>query len=265
MHLGMHYKTIMEKIISPLGRQLKYWRKRKLMSQLDLSCRSGVTTRHLSFIETGRSRPGKNVILRLAQSLRLPLREQNEMLKLAGLIPVWQETNLQSKTMEAFQGILEQMIEKHEPFPAYVLDRWWNLIMANPTAASFFSVHDDKAGPVNTIEVLIKPGPIREMLENRDDVLSAIAKRLKKQIDDCAGDKKLEELLRLVESDISHDIHHDDGDNPVVYTNFNIGGKRISTISTIAKFIDTKDVILNELRVELIYPADEQSRLFFEE
>src|SRR3954468_17585359 len=115
----------------PLGALLKDWRQRRRMSQLDLALEAGVSARHLSFLETGRSNPSREMVLRLAQELELPLGERNRMLLAAGFAPAYDERPLEAPELEPVRRAVAQVLTGIEPFPAAVIDRWWNLVASN--------------------------------------------------------------------------------------------------------------------------------------
>ena len=116
---------------APLGDQLRDWRTRRRMSQLDLALEAGVSARHLSFLETGRSRPSRDMVLRLCEELAVPLRDRNRLLLAAGFAPAYEERPLEAPEMEPVRRAVAQVLTGHEPFPAAVVDRWWNLVAAN--------------------------------------------------------------------------------------------------------------------------------------
>lgn len=252
------------------------------MSQLDLSLAAGVSTRHVSFVESGRSSPSREMVLRLAETLELPLRTRNDLLRLAGFAPAFPERGLEEPELATVRAIIEQMLNKHEPYPAFVLDRMWNIVRANPSAERLFasalapeasgasgasgvaeqgSVH---ATEVNAIEVFLGPGVFRDIVENWEEVAWVTLSRLRREA--AAGhDEELHALLARAESFLGDrkppanlDIHA-----PTVAPRLRFGDQVISTISTIASFTAARDVTLEELRVELIYPADDAAERFF--
>src|SRR5205807_8750319 len=116
---------------SPIGELLRGWRRRRNLSQLELSLSAAVSSRHVSFIETGRARPSREMVLHLAEELDVPLRERNTLLVAAGYAPVYQETPLEGDDMTAVRQTLQQLLAGHEPYPALVVDRHWNMVLAN--------------------------------------------------------------------------------------------------------------------------------------
>lgn len=120
------------------GRHMKQWRRQRGLSQLQLAVRADVSQRHLSFIETGRSRPRADVVHKLAEALEIPLRERNMMLEAAGLAPSYPEMPLSNDAVAPFRHAIQRMLEAHEPYPAYVINRWWELVDANEAGHRLF-------------------------------------------------------------------------------------------------------------------------------
>src|SRR4051794_28633996 len=127
----------MQAAIRPVGGHLREWRERRRLSQLDLALEAEISTRHLSFVETGRSTPSREMVLRLADQLEVPLRERNHLLLAAGYAPVYAESALDSPQLAAIRTALRQVLTGHQPYPALVVDRGWNLVEANASLALF--------------------------------------------------------------------------------------------------------------------------------
>ena len=132
---------------SPVGELLQHWRRQRRMSQLALSAEAGVTPRHVSFVESGRASPSRGMVLRLARALDVPLRERNQMLTAAGYAPLYRETGLDAEAMSRVRGALETLLAHHEPHPAVVMDRHWNIVLSNDAAAAMFDWLLDGADP----------------------------------------------------------------------------------------------------------------------
>ena len=146
--------------VVPLGTLLKDWRRRRRLSQLDLALEAGVSARHLSFVETGRSKPSREMVLHLAEQLDVPLRDRNHMLLAAGFAPAYEERAIDAPEMAPVREALDRVLAGHEPYPAVVVDRWWNLVAANRSIALF----TDQAAahllepPVNVLRLALHPG-----------------------------------------------------------------------------------------------------------
>ena len=135
------------------GRHMKLWRRQSGISQLELSVRAGLSQRHVSFIETGRSRPGEDVVHKVAEALEVPLRDRNLMLEAAGLAPGYPELALSDEETAPYSLIVRKMLEAHLPYPAYVINRWWQLVDANDAGKRLFPVLID--GPVDLVETFL--------------------------------------------------------------------------------------------------------------
>src|SRR5262249_10503383 len=146
-------------------------------SQLALAVRADVSQRHLSFIETGRSRPREDVVHKVAETLEIPLRERNLMLEAAGLPPSYPEMPLSDAAVAPFGDAIRKMLEAHEPYPAYVIDRWWQLVDANAAGHRMFPHAGD--GPLNCVDAFLGPGPFRELIDNYSAVAWTFLRRMR--------------------------------------------------------------------------------------
>jgi transcriptional regulator with XRE-family HTH domain len=248
---------------SSFGIRLKTWRKRRRVSQLELSCRAGVGQRHLSFIETGRSRPGKEVVLRLASALELPLREQNVLLADAGFGAIWPETALDTSSVVPLRQVLMEMLERQEPYPAYVLDRQWTVVSANRAACRIFGPLMPRGSPVNMLEVLLDGEAMRQAMVNRDEILRIIEQEIAKDLSFFPDNPILSRLYTRIEEELGPAPLREVPSSPVHLVHMRIGETVLTTLSTVARFHGALDVFADELRVELVYPADELTRQFF--
>ncbi len=250
---------------SSFGARLKQWRRRQGLSQLELSCRSEVGQRHLSFIESGRSRPGEDVVCRLARALALPLREQNSLLLAAGFAAPWPETRLDASVTAPFRYMIEEMLTRQMPYPAYAMDRHWNVVMANPAATKIWGAISLAEGGTNLVEMMLENDHTKNTILNLDEVLAVIADEIEKDLARFSTDPLLFSLHeRLIKRAAPAPLGPSVENRPVVTVNMQIDGTRLNTISTIARFFGPLEICLDELRVELVYPADDASRAFFQ-
>ena len=251
-------------IMAPsFGAKLKQWRKRRGLSQLDLACQAAVGQRHLSFIESGRSRPGKDVVHKIARALNLSLREQNALLVSAGFAAPWPETRLAASVLTPFRRMIEEMLARQMPFPAYALDRHWNMVMANPAAKALLGVLS-ATKTTNLVEALLGSRDTQSGILNLDEVLAVIADEIGRDLTRLFDDpvltrlhERLLENIPLAHREVSTHV------SPVLTVCMQIGKTQVNTNSTIARFFGPQEICLDELRVELVYPADEESRAFF--
>ena len=245
------------------GRYMKQWRRQRGLSQLDLAVRADVSQRHVSFIETGRSRPKEDVVHKVAEALEVPLRDRNILLEAAGLAPSYPEVPLSDGAAAPFRGAIRQMLESHEPYPAYVINRWWDLIDANAAGRRLFPQTNE--GPFNFVDGFLGPGPMREMIENFAAVGWMGLRRLRREVADSGPDERLQQLLERAEAymkDVPVDIEIP-GSELVICPHFRIGDQVIKTVSMVARFGTAREVTLDELRVELVFPRDEEGEAFF--
>jgi transcriptional regulator with XRE-family HTH domain len=252
--------------LSPFGQELRHWRSRAGLSQLELAALAGTTPRHLSFIETGRSRPGETLILRLATALDVPIRERNGLLLAAGLQPAYPTYALDDDELKPVQRVLDRLLASHEPYPAWVGSRGLRFLNANRAAEAIFPGLCSMS-PETIVDLWFGPGPFRSLVENWQDVVWAGVAALRREAVR-SSDPTATELLRRAEAH-AKTIPAPDRDArpelPVVCPRLNIGGRRVRTISTMMRFDTAIEVTASELRVELMFPADDESDLFFRE
>jgi transcriptional regulator with XRE-family HTH domain len=250
---------------TPFGQQLRHWRNVRALSQLELALRAEVSTRHLSFMETGRSRPTDEMVLRLAEALSLPLRERNALLRVAGFAPHYRETQLSAPELTPFRSIVDRMLSKHEPYPAFVLDRWWDIVAANRTAQHLFEAIG--AAAPNAIDAFLGDGPVRQALENWSELAWSTVARLRSEISTGGADDRLLKLLARAEALVKGVPAPSDATltSAVLCTRLRLGERVLNLTSTVASFSTPRDVTLDELRIELIFPADAEAERFFEE
>lgn len=250
---------------TPFGQQLRHWRKVRGLSQLELALRAEVSTRHLSFMETGRSRPTDEMVLRLAEALSLPLRERNVLLRVAGFAPHYRETQLSAPELAPFRSIVERMLAKHEPYPAFALDRWWDIVAANRTAQHLFQTIG--ATSTNAIEAFLGEGPVRHLLDNWSEVAWSTVARLRSEISTGGADDRLRQLLERAEALVKGVPAPTDAalTSAVLFTRLRLGERVLNLTGTVASFSTPRDLTLDELRIELIFPADAEADRFFQE
>jgi len=240
-----------------VGSLLKGWRERRRLTQLQLAVDAEVSARHLSFVETGRSRPTPAMIDRLAGSLDVPLRERNALFLAAGYAPRYTEGDLQSPALHAVADAFRSLLDAHMPHPALVLDRWWNVIDRN--AATDLLLRDCSAEllepPVNAIRVSLHPDGlaprIRNLAQWRAFLLGQVQHRFRR-----TGDPLLKQLLDEAavypaaheQTDASRDV--------VVPLRIVVDGEELSFFSIAAAVVSATDVTVDDLHIEAFYPAD---------
>jgi transcriptional regulator with XRE-family HTH domain len=248
-----------------LGHLLRHWRSVRGKSQLDLASDAGTTPRYVSFVETGRAQPSRQMVLRLAQALDVPLRERNDLLLAAGFAPLYSVEPLTSPSMARVDEVIGWLLDHHDPFPAVVLDRGWNLVRANHGAAQLFGrlfAPDAVPSEANVLGLVIEPGPVRRSLRNWAVVVPALLERARREAVGGVFDRDTAELLaRLRERpDVAELLARPDvspPDVPVVDLRFGLGGDELAFFSVVSTLGTPIDVTAQELRVEAFFPANE--------
>lgn len=254
---------------SELGDLLRYWRDLRGVSQLDLSFEAGVSQRQISFIESGRSVPGRDTLLALAQTLDVPLRERNALLLAAGYAPVYSESPWNAQEMQGVIHALERVVRQHEPFPAIVMDRYWNVLMTNDAAPRFFDCFIDMAareGPRNMLRLIFDPQGMRPFVADWDTVSRSLLQRLYREsvghVIDAGTKGLLDELLAY--PDVPHDwkAHHGPSAAPglpVIPLGFVHEGVVLRYFSMVTTVGTPQTVAAQELRLECMFPADDET------
>jgi transcriptional regulator with XRE-family HTH domain len=257
------------------GSLLRWWRKRRGLSQLDLAGVAGTSQRHVSFLESGRAQPSREMVLCLAAALDVPLRQQNALLLAAGFAPVWRESTLTAPELEAINRALDYVLAQQEPFPAVVVDRRWHLLRANAGASRLttFLVGSLSAptssGSVNLAEWLLSPEGPRPHLVNWQEVAVHLLRGI--QADALAdGTPETAELLQHLLAypgvpPLSHVPSLEDARPPVLAMHFRKGETSLRLFTTIATLGTPQDVTLQEVRIECFFPADAATAQVFKD
>ena len=234
------------------GRHMKQWRRQRGLSQLELATRAGVSQRHISFLETGRSRPREDLVNRVTEALEVPLRHRNTLLASAGLAPGFPEMALTDAAVAPFREAIDRMLAAQEPYPAYVINRWWDVVDANAAGRRLFPM--EPGSTPNAVDAFIGPGIYREMIENFPAVAWGFLHRLRREVADAGPDERLQALLERAEGYLEDVPYAEDeqGSELVICPRLRIGDQVVRTISMVAQFGSVREVTLDELRVELI-------------
>jgi transcriptional regulator with XRE-family HTH domain len=246
------------------GTLLKTWRTRRRMSQLDLAGEAEVSQRHLSFVESGRASPSRDMVLRLAERLDVPLREQNHLLLAAGFAPSYGERPLQHPSLSAARATIDLVLKGHEPNPALAIDRHWNMIAANAAVAPLMAQVSEAhllQPPVNVLRLTLHPGGLAPRIVNLAEWAAHLIERLRRQ-NDAVHDPMLAELERELSSYPVGPRHPRPTDpNAVAYPlKLRHGSEVLSFISTTTVFGTPLDVTLSEIAIESFFPADDPTR-----
>jgi transcriptional regulator with XRE-family HTH domain len=216
--------------VSELGGLLRHWRSLRRTSQLELAVTAGTTPRYVSFVETGRAEPSRHMVLRLATALDVPLRERNDLLLAAGYAPVYTADSLDSPELARVETALAAMLDHHEPFPAVVMDRGWNVRRANTGAELLFSrllAPEPIPDPANVLRLIIEPGPVRDRVRNWEHVVPALLDRTRREAVGGILDPHTDQLVRQLRErpDVSPLLatpHPGTGAGPVIDIEFDL-------------------------------------------
>lgn len=245
----------------PVGDHLRAWRQQRRLSQLDLALEAEISTRHLSFIETGRSRPSRDMVLHLAERLQIPLRERNAVLVAAGYAPVFPERSFDDPALKAARAAVDLVLTGHEPDPALAVDRTWTLVAANAAVAPLLAGVEGALvePPVNVLRLSLHPSGLAPRIANLAEWREHILARLRHQIDLTADAA----LMGLFEQLRAYPAPRQDGrgfadyGGVVVPLRLKTEAGLLSLFSTTTLFGTPVDVTLSELAIEAFYPADE--------
>jgi transcriptional regulator with XRE-family HTH domain len=243
------------------GSLLRLWRERRRLSQLELSNQAEVSTRHLSFVETGRSAPSRDMLLHLAEHLEVPLRERNVLLLAGGFAPVYAETDLAAPQMGAVRRALQQVLWAAEPNPVAVLDRRWNLIDANRSIAAFTAGAAERllVPPVNVLRLSLAPDGMAPNIVNLGEWRAHLLTRLRRQVVS-SGDPALAALLDELRSypcdQPEPDVELPGVGDVVVPLRIRAGDDELAFFSTVTTFGTPLDVTVSEMVIESFFPAD---------
>lgn len=259
---AMNATTSVVQSKAPVGRLIREWRQRRRLSQLDFACEAEISSKHLSFLETGRSQPSREMLLRLAELLEVPLRERNAMLIAAGFAPMFSERPLTDPALQPARAAVDQVLKGHEPYPALAIDRHWTLLAANAAVAPFLAGVDEELlkPPLNVLRLSLHPDGLSSRIVNLGEWRAHLLARLKRQIEVSADAT----LMNLYDELAKYPAPASDGREPrydtssiVVPLRIAFEGAVLSFISTTTVFGTPIDVTLSELAIEAFFPADE--------
>ena len=260
---GSGYHGVMSSTIGSLVRE---WRAARGLSQLDLAMRAGFSSRHVSFIETGRTQPSRQALLAIAETLDVPLRDRNRLLEAAGFAHVYRHTPLAAEEMRHVRGVLQFILDRHEPYGAVVLDRYSNLLMANAAASRLLGGLVDPSflsGTPNLMRIVFHPRGLRACIVNWDEVSGHLLARAERELGQYQGDDEGTALLAEVRSYAGVTRAHPPApigrSDLLLPVHIRKDGVDLRMFSAIMTLGSPQDVTLQELRVETFFPADEAS------
>jgi transcriptional regulator with XRE-family HTH domain len=256
-----------------LGVLLRHWRDVRGISQLDLSFNAGVSQRHISFIESGRSVPSRQMVMDIAQTLDIPLRERNTLLLAAGYAPMYADGAWNAQEMQSVTKALGRMLRQHEPFPAMVMDRYWNVLMTNDAAPRFFNRFIDMAareGPRNMLHLVFDPEGLRPFVADWQGVADSLIRRVYREAVGRVVDDQTRELLDALRAYPDVPTGFAPGREPaaeassaaampVIPISFVKDGHVMKYFSMVATVGTPQTIAAQELRVECMFPADDET------
>jgi len=255
--------TVIAGAPSTAGALLREWRQRRRLSQLDVASRSAVSARHLSFIETGRARPSREMVLHLAQRLEVPLRERNRLLLAAGYAPGFGERSLEEKDMSPVREAIERLLRAHEPYPALVVDRHWNIVASNRGVA--FVVRNVApellAAPANVYRIALHPDGLAPRIRNLGEWSAHMLTRLRRELE-IAPDPELDALYEELAAypGVQTSSEQPSEAEAILLTHtIELDDVRLTMFSTVTTFGTARDVTLAELAIESFFPANAET------
>lgn len=245
--------------VPQLGELLRSWRQERGKSQLDLSLDTGISQRHLSFVESGRSVPSRDFLSTVSDALNIPLRERNVLLLASGYAPLYGEQSMDAGQMAIVTQAIDRMLEQHEPHPALVLDRYWNVMRTNKSAPRFFGSFIDldvRPKPRNLLDLMFDPAGMRPFVEDWEKVAAGLLQRVRREAVGQVVDVGLAKLLERLRKypGVAALRPSLAPQSPVLPITFRRGGERLSYFSLITTVGTPQCVTAQELRVECMFP-----------
>lgn len=252
-----------------LGAMLRHWRDLRGTSQLELSSHTGVSQRHISFIESGRSSPSRQTLMDIAQALDVPLRDRNSLLLAAGYAPVYSAAPWNAAEMQGVTRALERILRQHEPFPAVVMDRYWNVLVTNEAAPRFFNSFIDmkkRTGPRNMLHLMFDPDGMRPHVADWDQVAPTLIHRIARESVGHVTDSKTQELITAI---LSYPGTKAEWKTPravpttptlpVIPLGFIYNSATLRYFSMVTTVGTPQTIAAQELRIECLFPVDEST------
>jgi transcriptional regulator with XRE-family HTH domain len=255
---------------SDFGQALKRWRTQRGKTQLELALTSGFSQRHVSFLESGRSRPSRSTVVILAESLGVPVKERNALLHAAGFASLYSQEPLDSGRLHHALAALETVVQSHRPFPALVVDRAWNTLGGNDNAFALFRRFIDRppasdaSSPLNAMGICVDPAGLRPCILNWAQFMATLVVHLRQELAWGGDHPDLRALVEQIESDPEYRAHGRDAAEtvatPVATLSLARDGIRVDLFTLLSAFATAHDASLSDLRVETFFPTDDASR-----
>jgi transcriptional regulator with XRE-family HTH domain len=250
-----------------IGALLQYWRKTRHLSQLALANEADVSPRHVCFLETGRAKPSREMVMLLATALDVPLRERNALLLAAGFAPIYSETGLGAPELGPVREALDAILRQQEPFPAIVMNRRWDILNANGAATRFFGfLRGDRPAPepANVLRMMFDPDRLRPYVTNWEAVAEALVQRVHREaVGGVKGAATMELLAEILAyPGVPRSLRTPNLEAPlvpVVAVRFEKDGKAFNFFSTVTTLGTPQDITLQEVRIECFFPTDRET------
>ena len=251
------------------GEHLRWWRKRRGLSQLELAGAAGSSQRHLSFLESGRAAPSPQMVLSLSAALNVSLRQQNALLASAGFAAAWREGKLGAPELAQVDRALDHILAQQEPFPAFVVDRLWNLKRANGGAVRMveFILGSVPSGPVNLADALLSPAILRPFIENWQEVALHFIRGVQADVIADSSRESSALLARLLSyeglAELARGAAIEDSPRPLLPIHIRKEAISLNVFTTIATLGTPQDITVQEIRIESFFPIDDATAKFF--
>lgn len=257
------------------GDQIRYWRKARSKTQLDVAIKSGYSQRHVSFLESGRASPSREAVIVLADTLNVPMTARNALLEAAGFAPIYTHEPLSSKHLEYAVGAIQDVLTSHRPFPAIVVDRAWNIFGTNECAGALFQhfIADPdvygSASSANAIRTCLDERGMKPFVRNWNVFIRGVLGQLKDELERDVTHNEISTLIddihTAVETTELQQMNSQDNDFPVILLELEREETRVDLFTMMSRFNFPRDATLAELRIETFFPANPASRQFLEE
>ncbi|WP_298256463.1 helix-turn-helix domain-containing protein [uncultured Litoreibacter sp.] len=251
--------------MSKFGPQLQFWRKARRLSQLQLAVEADVSSRHISFLETGRAAPSRPMVQHLSDILDVPHARRNDLFDAAGFSPQHSRSALTDEHMQMVSSAMSQMLERHAPFPAIVIDANWVLVQLNKPAQKLFGAIGLGCG-ANMLDFVATSGAAAQVIENWPEVGHHFLQRLTGESRAAGGLRALDKAITSLRNDPA--IANYDPPSPLpplISINYSVGGLKLPMISAIAQFGGAEDLTVTDLKIELMFPATKEAQTWLEE
>ena len=248
--------------VQPVGSQLRQWRQRRHLSQLDLAGDAQISARHLSFVETGRAQPSREMILHLAEQLEVPIRERNVLLVAAGYAPIFSERSLNDPALLPARAAIDAILEGHKPYPCFAIDRYWNVVASNSALQELYEGVSEELlrPPVNAMRLSLHPDGVAPRIENHAEWRAHLLHQLRQRVE-ITADPKLIALQKEILSYPAPPVPHmAPADAIVIPFKVRVTAGPLSFFTTTMIFGSPVDVTLSELAIESFFPADDATR-----